>query len=106
MAVADPRRRRATRLPHYESPAFRSLIARFTSNLRRLRAARGWTQEQAGEHCGLAMQQYQRTESGSVNLTFTTLARIAEGFGVDVAELFAPADVSLTADPASSRQKP
>jgi hypothetical protein len=33
MADADPRRRRAARLLHYESPAYRSLIARFTSNL-------------------------------------------------------------------------
>jgi transcriptional regulator with XRE-family HTH domain len=57
-----------------------------------LRTAKGWTQEQAGEHCRMPMQQYQRTESESVNLTFTTLARIAEGFGVDVAALFAAAD--------------
>ena len=92
MAEADPRRRRTARLPHYESAAYRSLIARFTSNLRRLRVVKGWTQEQAGEHCGMFMQQYQRTESGSVNLTFTTLARISEGFGVDVADLFASAD--------------
>lgn len=90
MADAVPRRpRRAERQPLYESSAYLSLQARFASNLRRLRSERGWTQEQAGERCGMLMQQYQRTESGKANLTFTTLARIGEGFGVDVVDLLA-----------------
>ena len=36
------------------------------------------------------MQQYQRIESGAVNLTFTTLVRLAAGFGVEPYELLAP----------------
>lgn len=36
------------------------------------------------------MQQFQRIEGGRVNLTFATLARLAEGFGVDPQRLLAP----------------
>ena len=39
----------------------------------------------------MVMQQYQRTEAGGTNLTFTTLARVVEGFGLDVGALFVPA---------------
>ncbi len=40
--------------------------------------------------CEMAMQQYQRIEAGRVNLTFTTLARLCEGFGVDACMLLSP----------------
>jgi transcriptional regulator with XRE-family HTH domain len=86
--MSTPQRRRSDRLPQYETVAFRGIVARFTSNLRRLRESRGWTQAEAAEKCEMIPQQYQRTETGGMNLTFTTLARITEGFGVDVKELF------------------
>jgi len=38
----------------------------------------------------MTRQQFQQLESGTQNLTFTTVARIVEGLRVDVAELFAP----------------
>ena len=60
--------------------------------LRAARDERGWTQEEAGARCGMAMQQYQRIEAGRVNLTFTSLARLCEGFGVDACVLLSPAD--------------
>jgi transcriptional regulator with XRE-family HTH domain len=84
-------RRRPERAPQYESAAYRSLTDRFTANLRREREARGWTQADAAERCDMVMQQYQRTEAGGTNLTFTTLARVVEGFGLDVGALFVPA---------------
>jgi transcriptional regulator with XRE-family HTH domain len=85
-----PRRRRAERLPQYEGAVYRALLRRFTVRLRALRDERGWTQEEAGARCEMAMQQYQRIEAGRVNLTFTTLARLCEGFGVDACTLLSP----------------
>jgi len=38
----------------------------------------------------MTRQQFQQLESGIQNLTLTTVARIVEGLGIDVAELFAP----------------
>lgn len=85
------RRRRAERLPRYESPLYVELLARIAGNLRRLREAKGWTQQEAGDACGgMTMQQYQRIEGGQTNLTFTTLARVADGLGVDPHDLLAP----------------
>lgn len=84
-------RRRPERTPQYESAAYRGLMDRFTANLRRVREARGWTQADAAEHCAMVMQQYQRAEAGNANLTFTTVARLVDGFGVDVGEFFVPA---------------
>lgn len=96
--MKEPRRRRAERQGQYESDAYRKLLRRFTANLRRLREARGWTQEEAGAHCGMVMQQYQRIESASVNVTFTTLVRLSEGFEVDVQELLTPVEASPPQD--------
>jgi len=89
--MSTPRRRRVERASQYESDAYRDLVARFAANLRRAREGRGWTQEQAAEHCEMVMQQFQRTEAGEMNVTFTTLARICVGFGIDVREFFLPA---------------
>jgi len=36
----------------------------------------------------MTRQQFQQLESGAQNLTFTTVARIVEGLGIDVGELF------------------
>lgn len=88
--MAKPRQRRTERLGQYESPLYQELVARFTANLRQFRETRGWTQEEAGGRCGMVMQQFQRIESGKMNLTFTTLARVAGGFEVDPAMLLAP----------------
>lgn len=87
--MAKPRQRRTQRLGQYESPLYRELVTRFTTNLRQLREARGWTQEEAGDRCGMVMQQFQRIEAGKMNLTFTTLARVAGGFEVDPVALLA-----------------
>lgn len=91
-----PRRRRAERLPQYEGAIYRALLRRFATRLRALREAQGWTQEEAGARCGMAMQQYQRIEAGRVNLTFTSLARLCEGFGVDACALLCPVEGEST----------
>jgi transcriptional regulator with XRE-family HTH domain len=66
----------------------RSLRARLAASARRLRSARGWTQEEAAEAASLNPRHYQKIEEGSVNLTLNTLERLSAAFGVDVRELF------------------
>ena len=46
-------------------------------NLRRLRHARRWTQEELGERSGLTARYIGAIERGERNITLATLARIA-----------------------------
>jgi transcriptional regulator with XRE-family HTH domain len=84
------KKRRVERESQYESDAYVAVLQRISTNARRLRAARGWTQEETAEHCDMAIQVFQRVETASSNLTVTTLARLCTGFQVDISELFAP----------------
>ncbi|NOJ94548.1 helix-turn-helix transcriptional regulator [Corallococcus coralloides] len=67
---------------------YRDLQQRLAAAVRRLRQQREWTQEEAAHRCGMTVRVYQRVEGEEVNLTLTTIARIAEGFEVDPVELF------------------
>ena len=74
-------------------PAYRSALTRVATNLRRLRLARGWTQEEAARRCGdMATQYLQLIEREGVNVTVSTLSRLAQGFGVDIADLLAASE--------------
>lgn len=74
-------------------PASRSALARVATNLRRLRHARGWTQEEAARRCGdMAAQYFQLIEREGVNVTVSTLSRLAQGLGVDIVDLLAPGE--------------
>jgi len=64
---------------------------RFKKRLRALREAKGWTQEQAAEKCGVGYKLYQLYELGiKKNPGLLTLEKIAKGFGLDTSELLAP----------------
>jgi transcriptional regulator with XRE-family HTH domain len=55
-----------------------------------LRENRDWTQERAAEACGIGYKLYQLYELGiKQNPGLLTLEKIANGFGLDVAELLA-----------------
>lgn len=86
--MSGPRKRRSK--PRGSS--YPSALGRVATTLRRLRAVRGWTQEQAAEQCGMATQYLQLVEREGVNVTVSTLARFADGFGVDIAELLAESE--------------
>jgi len=86
----DMRKRRAARAGQYERPAYRELQKRLAKNTRRLREAMAWSQEEAAHRSDMATRLFQRVESANVNLTLTTIARLCEGFEVDVCQLFAP----------------
>lgn len=82
------KQRRAERAAQYESAAYHAVRKRLASNVAALRRLNGWSQEEAAHRCEMATRQYQHVELGTANLTLTTLARLIDGFGVDVESLF------------------
>jgi transcriptional regulator with XRE-family HTH domain len=84
------KRRRAERSGQYESPAYRKVQKRLAANALKLREQRGWSQEEAAHQCDMSTRLFQYVEHASANVTLTTVARLCEGFGVDVQQLFAP----------------
>ncbi len=90
MGPRAERKRRPERAEQYETDAYRELQQRLAAAVRRLREEKGWTQEEAAHRCGMTTRLYQRVEGEEANLTFTSLARVCEGFEVDVSRLFKP----------------
>jgi transcriptional regulator with XRE-family HTH domain len=88
------RRRKPSRAEQYESAAFRGLQQCLASGVARLRKENGWTQAEAAHRCKMTTWQYQRIESGITNVTFTTLARLIDGFNVDIHTLFQDGDAA------------
>lgn len=63
--------------------------------VRALRLARGWTQEQLGEACGLHGNYVGDLERGRINIGLTNLGKLAQGLGVSVSELLDGGPTSL-----------
>lgn len=88
-------RRDPARAAFYRDPAYLDLLDRIGANLRRLREARGWTQEECAHRCGdMAPPLLRRIELASTNVTAVTVTRLCKGLGVDPSELFLPAPPS------------
>lgn len=86
--MRSPRKKRVTR---YRSPGYDQALARVAANVRHLREARGWSQEEVCSRAGAMSERlYRLVESGGTNVTAATLTRLAEAFAVDVAALLAP----------------
>lgn len=64
-----------------------ALIDRVAARIGEVRRAGGATQEAIAEKLGMAVQNYQRIESGRQNITLSTLARIANVLEVEPAAL-------------------
>ena len=65
------------------------LQSRLASNMRRLRSERTWTQADVADRCGMVCQAVQRIEACRTGISLKTLARLADAFGVDAADLLA-----------------
>lgn len=86
------------RAPQYTSPRYTEILARLAANVRRAREERGWTQEDTAARCGgMSTYLYQLVETGTTNPTATTLARLCDGFDLDVVALLAPVSAPLAA---------
>ena len=76
----------------YETETYAALVARLAVNLRRLRESRGLTQEEFAFRCQELDPAMLRTiEAGEANVTVTNVARLCDGLGVDVLDLYAVA---------------
>lgn len=101
------RRRPSARDPLYEEPEYVAILGRVAANVRRLREAKGWTQEEAAHQCReLAVLVYASIERAENNFTAVTLARLAKGFGVDARELLEPAPAPPPRPPGRPRKYP
>ena len=66
-------------------------------NLRRIRKARGWSQERLSDKSLLDQDYVGRLERGQVNVSVDTLARLAKTLNVEIVDFF-KADKSATVD--------
>ncbi len=71
---------------------FQEARRRLASQVRRIRVARGLTQEAAADGAGLAVRHFQKIEAEEVNVTLDTLCKLAAALGVDVSELLQPVE--------------
>lgn len=75
-------------------------------NMKRLRAARGWTQPELAERSGFSLENIKRLETKGVWISADGVAKIADAFGCDQAELFSdPAIFALASERMGLRLK-
>jgi transcriptional regulator with XRE-family HTH domain len=67
------------------------------SRLRQLRKRSGWTLNQVSAMSGLAISTLSKVENNQTSLTYDNLLKLAEGLGVNIAELFASEEVHTKA---------
>jgi transcriptional regulator with XRE-family HTH domain len=78
------------------------LSASLAENLRRLREARGLTQQQLSEASGVPRPTLAHLESGSANPTLSVLARVATTLGVAMEQLVAANEALLEHHPCAA----
>ncbi|WP_420408668.1 helix-turn-helix domain-containing protein [Hoeflea sp.] len=64
------------------------------ANVRRLRTAKGMSQEKLGENLGITFQQVQKYENGVNRISASKLAMLATAFGVTFNDLFKGVELS------------
>jgi transcriptional regulator with XRE-family HTH domain len=67
-----------------------ALRERIGSNLRHRRAMLGLTTKKAAERALMTWRRWQQIEAGETDTYVSTLARMAEAVGMDIAELMKP----------------
>lgn len=69
---------------------FETVKQHLAANTARLRARRGWSQQQAADAAELDLKHLQKLEYGALNPSLRTLVRLAAAFEVTVGTLVAP----------------
>lgn len=65
-----------------------TILINFGKQLRLVRLAKGYTQEQLANELGIEISQISRIERGVINTSVSTLYAICKVLGVDISELF------------------
>jgi transcriptional regulator with XRE-family HTH domain len=65
--------------------------------LHELRQSKGWTLMRLADSTGLAPSTLSKVENDRMSLTYANLAKLAEGLGLDLAELFGDRSIQLAA---------
>ncbi len=63
------------------------ILWRLLTNLKRLRAARGYTQRALADICGFSKSYISNVEQGTVNITLANLETIADGLNCTAEDL-------------------
>jgi transcriptional regulator with XRE-family HTH domain len=63
------------------------ILRRLSANVKRFRAARGYTQEELAKVCGLRRNYVSNVEQATVNITLANLEALARGLGCTEEEL-------------------
>lgn len=64
-----------------------NLYKAFGNHVRELRTARGWSQEEFADRCGINRSHMGEVERGQVKATLGTLKKIAKGLDMTLSEL-------------------
>jgi transcriptional regulator with XRE-family HTH domain len=64
--------------------------SRLGAALRALRRQKGWTLAEVSRRTGFSVPTLSKVENDKLSLSYDKLIRVSEGFGVDIAQLFAP----------------
>jgi len=92
MATRPPAPKPPKRADLFDRPevvkAIHACRLRIAANLRRLRAAEGWSQEVAAEKIGIHAIHLVRLEGGQPDVKLSTLVAAALAYGVNASELF------------------
>jgi transcriptional regulator with XRE-family HTH domain len=64
-----------------------TLQGRFGEKVRKLRVARGWTQEEMAERFGIDRAYLSHVERGTKNICLPTMDILAKGFDISLARL-------------------
>jgi len=74
------------------------LLPKLGRRVRQHRLALGWTIKQAAERASLSPRFLTQLESGQANIAIGRLAALAEGFGIDLADLIQAASLGTASD--------
>lgn len=74
------------------APAEPADVPPLAVRLRALRTARGWTLAQAADACAVARSTLSKIENAQMSPTYELLLKLADGFGLGIGALLAPAE--------------